>query len=73
MVDLFMAQPGASHSNDPSTSDRVAPPVRDEMHVIHTHTTNKQTDRHESENRGHPFGSQDFVPFPSTCDQGAVQ
>ena len=28
--------------------------------------TNKQTDRHESDYRGHPIGSQDFIP--STYD-----
>ncbi len=28
--------------------------------------TNKQTDRHKSDYRGHPIGSQDFIP--STYD-----
>ena len=31
---------------------------------------NTQTDRHESDYRGHPIGSQDSVP--STYDSGAV-
>ena len=36
--------------------------------------TNRQTDRHESEYRGHPFRvSGFFTNFPSTYHQGAVQ
>ena len=41
--------------------------------VLCSSGTNGQTERHESENIGHPFRVSGFIKNPSTYHQGAVQ